>query len=303
MKQKLPPNRRVARPQAPVAEEAPPAFDDAPDDARAKGPKAPPKPKIPLGQRLRPLLTGARVVLGAAVFAATAGASSYGLYRYVSTSQRFRVAHVSVEGAKHRTEEAIVRQAGVTPGVNVFSIDLDSAKKALLNDPWVEHAEVRRKLPGTISIKITERTPTAIVTLGGVAYLAAPSGKVFKRFEPGDPDDLVVITGLGGEGEMLRDRASVEKMVQRAEELAAEWEQSSAPRTFALQEVNVGKDGTMSLVAGRDPVVLSLGKPPFREKLQRAARVLTEIERRKAQASIVFLDNEAHPERVVARMR
>lgn len=299
MKQKLPQNRRVARPKAPVADDAPPAFDEPAEPRK----KADPRPGVPWRERLRPLFTGARLVLGAAVFAATAGASSYGLYRYVGTSQRFRVAHVTVEGGKQRTEEAIARTAGVAAGVNVFSIDLDAARRALLADPWIERAEVRRKLPGTISIKVEERQPISIVTLGGTPYLAATSGKVFKRLEPGDPDELVVISGLGGEGEMLRDRASVERMVQRAQELAAEWEQSGAPRAFSLQEVHVGKDGTMSLVAGRDPVVLSLGKPPFREKLARAARVLTEIERRKAQASIVFLDNEAHPERVVARMR
>ncbi len=301
MKPKLPANRRVARPRAPVAGDAPPVFDDAACDTERE--EAPARPRVPWGERLRPVLKGARLVLGAAVFVATAGASSYGLYRYVGTSKRFHVTHVVVEGGKQRSDEAIARTAGVAAGANVFSIDLDASRRALLADPWIERAEVRRKLPGTISIKVGERQPISIVTLGGAAYLAATAGKVFKRLEPGDPDDLVVISGLGGEGEMLRDRASVERTVQRAQELAAEWEQSSAPRSFALQEIHVGKDGTMSIVAGRDPVVLSLGKPPFRDKLARAARVLGEIERRRAQAAIVFLDNEAHPERVVARMR
>ncbi|MCC6645396.1 MAG: FtsQ-type POTRA domain-containing protein [Polyangiaceae bacterium] len=295
MKQKAPQNRRVARPMAPVADDAPPPLDEPTE--------APARPRVPWRVRLRPLLTGARLALGAAVFLSTAGATSYGLYRYVGTSARFRVARITVEGAKRRSDEAVARTAGVAAGANVFSIDLDAARRQLLADPWIERAEVRRKLPGTIAISVGERQPISIVTLGGVPYLAATSGRVFKRLEPGDPDDLVVISGVGGEGEMLRDRASVERTVQRAQELAAAWEQANAPRAFSLQEAHVGKDGTMSIIVGRDPVVLSLGKPPFREKLARAARVLTEIERRKAQASIVFLDNEAHPERVVARMR
>ena len=49
--------------------------------------------------------------------------------------------------------------------------------------------------------------------------------------------------------------------------------------------------------------MLSLGKPPFLMKLQRASRVVAEIDRKKAHAKVIFLDNEAHPERVVARFK
>jgi cell division protein FtsQ len=74
-------------------------------------------------------------------------------------------------------------------------------------------------------------------------------------------------------------------------------------KTFALQEVHITDEGGVDLTVGRDGVRLALGKPPYRQKLERAQRVLSEIERRKGQVQVVFLDNDAHPERVVARLK
>jgi cell division protein FtsQ len=54
---------------------------------------------------------------------------------------------------------------------------------------------------------------------------------------------------------------------------------------------------------GREAIALSLGQPPYRDKIEEASRILNEVARRKANASVIFLDNDAHPERVVVRMR
>jgi cell division protein FtsQ len=56
-------------------------------------------------------------------------------------------------------------------------------------------------------------------------------------------------------------------------------------------------------MVGKDPIALHLGKGPHRQSLEQATRVISELATQRAQASIVFLDNEAHPERVVVRMR
>lgn len=309
-KRPLPENRRVApRPKGASAPDEQPGadFDEAPKTKRAakREDDAPKAPKAPsrFRERLAQVVSFARVALGVMVFAATAAAASYGLYRYVSTSSRFAIRHVTVEGAHQRTEAEVIRLGGLEPGKNIFSVDLEGARRGLLADPWIERATVTRKLPGTVHVTISEREPAAIVSLGDTLYLSAAGGEVFKRLEPGDPTDLVVVTGLGGEGELVRDRDGVRSLVRRAQDLAADYERLGAPKSFPLQEVHVTDEGGMSLVVGRDAVVLALGKGPYRTKLERALRVLSEIDRRKGQASIVFLDNEAHPERVVARMR
>jgi cell division protein FtsQ len=48
---------------------------------------------------------------------------------------------------------------------------------------------------------------------------------------------------------------------------------------------------------------LVLGGPPFRRKLEQAARVVAELDKRGSKADAIMLDNDARPERVVVRMR
>lgn len=294
----LPENRRLPKKAKPVAHSDPEVLHD--DDApKAAAPKRPSR-WIP---RLRAALSGARVLAGVALFLGVAGGVALGLYRYVSSSPRFALQKLVVSGGKQRTERDVSRITGVEVGRNVFSIDLEETRKKLLQDPWVERAEVRRKLPGTLSVDLVERVPVAVVVLSGQLYLASSEGDVMKRIEPGDPSDFVVITGIGGEGDLVRDPVGVKNLVKKAEDLASDYDRLGPASRFPLAEVHVGEDGSFSLVVGKDPVVLSLGRAPFRTKLERASRVLSEVDRRKAHASIVFLDNEAHPERVVARFK
>ncbi len=269
-------------------------------------PRAParrlPRLRNPLRGKGAAILAAGRLLLGALLFLAIAGASSFGLYRYVSTSSRFAVKTILVEGAAHRSQPDVAKKAGVELGKNVFSIDLEAARRGLLSDPWIERASVDRKLPGTLLIHVTEREPLALVALGDELYLAGRGGEVFKRVEPGDPVDLPLITGLGGTGELVRDREGLMASVRRAQELAADYTRLG-PRSYGLQEVHATSEGTFELLVGRDGVRLVMGKPPYRLKIERAARVLAETARRKGQPLVIFLDNEAHPERVVARLR
>ena len=62
-------------------------------------------------------------------------------------------------------------------------------------------------------------------------------------------------------------------------------------------------DGGFTLVVGRSATELVLGGPPFRRKLEQAARVVAELEKRGAKADTIMLDNDPRPERVVVRMR
>jgi cell division protein FtsQ len=56
-------------------------------------------------------------------------------------------------------------------------------------------------------------------------------------------------------------------------------------------------------VVGKSGLELVLGGPPFRRKIDQAARVVAELDVRGARADAIMLDNDARPERVVVRMR
>lgn len=57
--------------------------------------------------------------------------------------------------------ERVLEIAGVNLKGTIFSVDLDEAKKLLLERPEIKDVEVKRTLPNTIDIKISERVPVA----------------------------------------------------------------------------------------------------------------------------------------------
>ncbi len=262
-------------------------------------PASPPLPAPPSPpSRVLPVL---RTAFGVILVAGVSVAVAWVARRHVMTSSRFAVSHVEVDGAERRTPETVVAESGIAVGANVFSLDLDAARARVLADPWIAEATLARRLPGTIFVQVVERRPAALVALGDT-FLATAEGEPFKKLEPGDPVDLPFVTGLRPEN-LTDDREGVFRTLRRAIDLAAEYERGPLERRAPLEEVHVGADGALTVVVGHGGTQLVVGGPPFRRKLDQAARVFAELDKRGARADAIMLDNDARPERVVVRMR
>jgi len=107
----------------------------------------------------------------------------------------FSAESVIVKGANRLSEEEILKQACVKQRMNILSVNLSMARKRLLAHSWIAEAEVSRELPATITIRIKEHEPLAILDLGR-KFLIDARGEIFKERTASDPDDLPVITGL-----------------------------------------------------------------------------------------------------------
>jgi cell division protein FtsQ len=281
-----PANRRVvpARPQP----------DDEADASIVRSPDPP-------SRAPSRLVAMARNGLGIALVIGASFGAAWLTHRHVTTSGRFAVNSVEVAGNERRGSDAITAESGLTLGVNVFTVDLDSARTRILADPWVADAALARRLPGTIVIQVTERVPAALVAIGDL-FLVDADGAPFKKLEPGDPVELPLITGLTQEA-VDEDRPGACRTIRRGIDVAAEYARTGLARRAPLQEVHVDPTGAFTLVVGRAAMELVLGGPPFRRKLDEASRVLAELDRRRVQATAIMLDNEVRPERVVARLR
>jgi cell division protein FtsQ len=238
---------------------------------RAKQVDGPPsRAKVALGKA-----TGvAKWLVGASLVVATSGLVAFGAKRYMTHSPRFAVVDLSVSGNVRLPEDAVFARAELATGENIFSVDVDAARKRLEADPWISSATVQRKLPGTVVVSVVEYEPRALSAVEGRLFLVARGGEMFKEVTPGDPMDLPVITEAKGFG-----------------------------KRYPVQEVHLEADGTIAVLLGQNGIALHLGQAPFRGKLEQAERVFAELSQRKTEPSIVFLDNESTPERVVVRMR
>jgi cell division protein FtsQ len=75
-----------------------------------------------------------------------------------------RVVEVNTDGVM--TREEVLSKTGIREGLNIFSLNLEAAQKALALIPEVKSASVQRNLPNTVTISIEARRPVAWVAPG-----------------------------------------------------------------------------------------------------------------------------------------
>jgi cell division protein FtsQ len=288
----VPSNRKRAK-DAPL----PDVLDVGADEA----PMPPPGPTKEKAARASRVMNVLRTIAGVLLVLGVSGSVAWGARKYVKTSPRFAVSEIVVSGGRFRSVDQITDTAGVRRGANVFGLDLEASRQRLLQDPWIYEAELARRLPGTIYVQVKEREAAAIAALGE-SYLVARDGEIFKRLESGDPVDLPIVTGLTSEG-LAEDREGVKHTLRRAIDLAEDYDRGALGAKAQLQEIHLSPDGAVTLIVGKNGLQLSLGEPPYRKKIDQAARIVAELERRGSKADAILLDNEARPERVVVRMR
>lgn len=133
--------------------------------------------------------TGAFVVL---CFISTGFVFTYDL---ITQCNYFKAKSLIIAGNHSFSDKQIISQAGLKKGTNIFSVNLSLIQKRLLRHPWIEEANISRKLPSGIKIRIKEHKAVAIADLGR-RFLINDKGKIFKELSAEDPGVLPVINGL-----------------------------------------------------------------------------------------------------------
>ena len=96
----------------------------------------------------------------------------------------FRINDVTVGGNTIYTEEEILAQCTIDKGENLFLSDTKTAKNILeQNLPYIYNAEIKRKLPYTIEINITEAEPAYSIRNKDKTYILLDDN--FKVLENG----------------------------------------------------------------------------------------------------------------------
>ncbi|HKY37804.1 MAG TPA: FtsQ-type POTRA domain-containing protein [Polyangiaceae bacterium] len=262
----------------------------------------------PLPDSVEPRALGSRVAsalrlgLGLALVIGTSVSVAYSVRHYALTSPRFSVQEVKLIGGKRVSPERAQKDAGVTLGENIFTLDTAQAERKLLENPWIAEARVTRDLPRALRVEIKEREPTALAVFADRLYLVSAEGEPFKELAPGDPADYPLITGVSVEG-LSRDRAREIDRVKQGLDVLEQYGRVPLSKTQPAQEVHLADSGEVVLTAGKEGITFELGKDAYRRKLLMAEQVVGEMRRKGRSPGIVFLDNQAHPERVVVRMK
>jgi len=85
---------------------------------------------------------------------------------------------IEVEGRTTTDTATILAALGARAGTPILAIDLTRAKEQLEALPWVRSAAIERRLPGTLYVRLVERTPLAVWQHDGKQELIDRDGTV-----------------------------------------------------------------------------------------------------------------------------
>jgi cell division protein FtsQ len=117
------------------------------------------------------------------------------VHHYMMESPLLSLGDVIIEGCQELSRSDILSLTQLEGKPNILSIELAELRRKVETNPWVERAEIKRIFPHRIWIKITERTPAAIILLERLYYIDA-GGVIFARVPQDHRIKHPILTGL-----------------------------------------------------------------------------------------------------------
>lgn len=176
------------------------------------------------------------VFLRNGALAATVVAAGVWAWRQTQSDARFAVRTIEVVGAEHTPQEALDRVTQRYVGLNLFQIDIARVQQDLGGLGWVRRIDIEKKLPDTLRIKITERTPFALVRSGERLLYVDSEGVPFSELSPSVGDQDLPLIGEAEGAELARSVQLLVALKERDRELFSRISEvwPIPPRGFAL---------------------------------------------------------------------
>jgi len=201
------------------------------------------------------------------VVAMVLGYAAYRASLAASGAHALQVDRIAVLGNRRLSKGQVLTVLNGLRGENIVSTDLGRWRRRLMASPWIRDAALRRSLPSTIEVVVSEREPIGIGRIGGDMYLVDERGVIIDQYGRQYADlDLPIIDGLGAaphDAPTVTDEARADLA---ARVIAAA---KSKPKLAArLSQVDVSDLHNATVILTGDPTVIQLGEEQFAERLQ-----------------------------------
>jgi len=193
----------------------------------------------------------------------------FGLYQAVAlvlSADALRVSRISVQGNERMSRGEVLALLDGLRGRSMVTADLEAWRQKLLNSPWVADAAIRRVLPGTLTVAISERKPMGIGRIRDALYLVDQDGAIIDEYGPNYSElDLPIIDGLAAvnhDGSLTDER--------RADLAARLMTALRAKPQVArrVSQIDVTDLHNAAVILSGDPAVIQLGEDQFLPRLQ-----------------------------------
>ena len=196
------------------------------------------------------------------------------------------VRDIRFTGLGHLSYTELLKRANISGDTNLLSLDLKEVRKRLQTEPYVKDAEVERNFySGVLTMKLRLRKPAALLNCDGL-YGIDEEGILLGEVEKITSSDLPLISGVDIETVRIGEKIKTKNM-ELALELLRHVSSSNLESVIMLSEINVGNLRNIVLYAGKEGVQIRLGRDRFREKLDKATAILTDLQNRGKEAEYI----------------
>jgi cell division protein FtsQ len=202
-------------------------------------------------------------------FVAVALIVAFGLYRgtvLLAEAPLLRINRIEVRGNQRLTSGDVLAVLNGLRGENLVWTDLHAWRHRLLASPWVREASLRRLLPATVEVVVSERQLIGIGRIAGELYLVDERGSIIDEYGPVYADlDLPIIDGLGAPGgsAVPGDDAHA-RLASRL--MAALHVRPEVARR--VSQVDVRDAHNAAVILNGDPAVIYMGEDRFLARLE-----------------------------------
>ena len=216
------------------------------------------------------------VVLVVLLSMPVAGYGACELVKWLHRAPHYVVTEIRVEGARLFTPAEVLEKAKLEPGEWILDYRVNRARRALVKDPMIRAAVVERRLPNTLVVHITERTPIATLRSRGTDYLVDEDG--FLLTEGAAMATLPEIEGVSLKNPKLGAHVEDKKLATALEVLNL-YMASPMPSLMEIETVNVRNLRNVRLYPRPGAkacarAVISLGDGQYGQQLARLDEVL-----------------------------
>ncbi|MEI9888480.1 MAG: FtsQ-type POTRA domain-containing protein [Rhizomicrobium sp.] len=111
----------------------------------------------------------------------------------------FGISKVHLAGNNRTPPESILAALGFEPGQSIFGADIQLARQRLMKLDWVAEADVRRRYPDDISVRLVEKLPFALwQSPTGPLYVVERDGGLITSEGVAEFRRLPLLLGTGG---------------------------------------------------------------------------------------------------------
>jgi cell division protein FtsQ len=184
----------------------------------------------------------------------------------VAQARMLQIDRVAVRGNSRLSTVEVLALLNGLRGENLVWADLGAWRRRLLASPWVRDATLRRSLPSTVEVVVSEREPIGIGRVNGALYLVDDRGAIIDEYGPQYGDlDLPVIDGLAAPHApaALGEDPHAELAARLLVALRAK-----PPVLQRISQVDVGDAHNAAVILTGDPALLYVGEERFVQRLE-----------------------------------